>query len=245
MTTVTAEATQATAPAATTVSTASPTPSTAVQADATATQQQPSSSKTDSLTDKVLRERDEAVAKLREIQAASEQAERDKAIQNKDVETLQKKHASDLQAREQQIKVLQQSIATAEKNATVKQLVSDIFLDKHRRVAEALIKDRIGATVNEKGEPQLIIKDKDGNVTKLTLDQFRKEIESDKELEDYRKGAAGSGAIPVADSVQPLPSKVDSATLPRQPEALPNILKVQDSAKVAAFLKQRIANKRR
>ena len=200
--------------------------------------------KSDTLTDKVLRERDEAVAKLREIQAASEKAERDKAIQNKDVETLQAKHTADIQAREQQIKVLQQSIANAQKTTAVKELVSELFLDKHRRVGEALVKDRLGATVNEKGEPQLIIKDKDGNATKLTLDQFRKELESDKELEGYRKGAAGSGASPAEDSSQMLPSKVE-ATVPRQPAELPNILKVHDSAKVAAFLKQRIANKRR
>jgi len=208
-----------------------------VQAQATDTPQaKQTQAKGDAVGDKILQERDEAIAKLREIQTANEQAERDKAIQNKDVEALQKRHMSDLQAREQQIKVLQQSIANAEKKATVNQLVSEVFLDKHRRVAEALLKDRIGATVNEKGEPQLIIKDNDGNATKLTLDQFRKELESDKGLEDYRKGAAGSGATPSEAVPQALPTTVES---PKQ-GALPNILKVHDSAKVAAFLKQRI-----
>ena len=151
--------------------------------------------KVDAVGEKILRERDEALAKLAEIQAQSEQAELDKAVQNKDVEALQKKYDGDLQGRDQLIRTLQQQIANDKRDLAVRDVVSDLFMDKHRRAGDAIVSKRIGATVNEKGEPELIIKDELGKPTKMDLEAFKKELQGDKELEDYLKGAeVGSGS---------------------------------------------------
>ena len=162
--------------------------------------------KGDAVGDRILKERDEALAKLAEIQQASEQAERDKAVQNKDVETLQQKHLGDLQARDQQIKLLQQSIANAQRDAAVNEIVNEMFLDKHKLAGDAIVSKRVGATVNEKGEPELIIYDERGKRTKADVEAFKKELSANDQLSDYLKGAdLGSGSADVKNPA-PLPT---------------------------------------
>lgn len=151
--------------------------------------------KGDAVGDKILKERDEALAKLAEIQRQSEQAELDKAVQNKDVEALQRKFGEEASAREAQIKTLQQRIANDQRDLAVRDVVSELFMEKHARVGGALVARRLGATVTEKGEPELIVKDENGKPTKQTLEAFKKELQGDTGLAEYLKGAeVGSGS---------------------------------------------------
>lgn len=201
------QVTQTVAPATPTV-TPAPTPvaqPVAPQPQAQAKEATPQA-KGDAVGDRILKERDEALAKLAEIQQASEKAERDRAVQNKDVETLQQKHSADLASRDQQIKTLQQSLANGQRIAAVREIVNEMFLDKHKLAGDAIVSKRIGATVNEKGEPELIIYDEQGKRTKADLEAFKKELSANTQLEEYLKGAdLGSGSANVKERT-PLPT---------------------------------------
>ena len=167
------------------------------------------------VTDKLIAERDEALAKLAEIESAKEQAERQKAIEQGDLKKLldadKEKFTAELQARDEQIRTYQQTIANQQRDKLIKECAAELMTSEWQFVGELMLKDRIGVTLDKTGQPQTIIYDADKKKSALSLDKLKEEFRADKRIEKLLLGnKVGSGTTNAAGMDQQVPAGKDS-----------------------------------
>lgn len=159
---------------------------------------QESPSTDDSYVANLAKQLETAKTKLAEIESANAEAEKKKALEQgeykKLLDTEQAKYQAELKARDEQIRGLQIAMANEKRDSAVKEIVGELFMDKHKIAGDAIVSKRIGATVDDKGQHKLIIYDEKGNKTKGDLESFKKDLMANTHLVDYLKGdKVGSG----------------------------------------------------
>ena len=193
----------------------------------------------------LLKERDEALARLREIDASKEQADRQEKIKAGKIEELQasweKKYNEDISQHEEKIKSLKTAIAQQARKSVVTTTAADMMLDEYRHIGELLLKDRLKVEVDEKGEAKVLVLDADGKSTKGTVEELVKEIKGDNRYKKLVKGVVpGSGTI----GDPRLPNLKQEPQL-KAKERPPSVLSDKvDSKEIVKFLEARIANRR-
>lgn len=147
--------------------------------------------------DELLTEAKEAKAKAREESARAAKEAEEKAKASGDVEALEKSWSEKYSSREAEL-----TSAMTEKDKIIarltagneaKTLASELALKGSERVLERIISDRLGVEIVE-GQPKVIVKDAAGQRSAQTLDDLRKELQSDTSLKPILQGSKGTGA---------------------------------------------------
>ena len=153
----------------------------------------------DSRLAELTKELEAARSKLSEIETAKADAERKKAIEQGELQKLldsdSAKHASELKARDEQIRNYQRTIADQQREALIKDSAAELMLGDWQWLGELMLKDRIGVTVDDKGNAKTIVYDAKKEKSNLTVDKLKEELRADKRIENFLKGnSVGSGA---------------------------------------------------
>lgn len=138
---------------------------------------------------------DEAEAKLVEVTERLEALEGDDVRKNKDVEGLEKRHnekVSKMKAdHDKLVATLKTQLEKVMIDDAVNTIAGEIFVKPSRDAR--LLRDRV--SVDYDGEtPVIKIKDKDGKVSVLTLEDLKKETVDNPEFADILVGSKASGS---------------------------------------------------
>lgn len=148
----------------------------------------------------VVRERDELSKKLQEIEKAKDEATHQKVVDTSDVKKLDetwKAKYSKLEAEQsKQISELKTSIVNSKRNAIINELSSTLVLPEYTEVMKSVLRERVGISLDEKKEPQVVVFDDSGKATHDTIKDLTKALKADKRYNRLLKGSEekGSGA---------------------------------------------------
>ena len=152
-------------------------------------------------TEKITKERDTLLAKLAKYEEAQRDAEHAEKVKSNDVKEVDAawkvKHSKEIQAREDKINKLTQTILKQRRDSIINEVAEKIALPESVHLVKLMLRDRVDVTIDERGETQPVIYDADKKVTRDTIKDLTKEITKDKRNAHILKAVdKGSGAIP-------------------------------------------------
>ena len=163
------------------------------------TEQQTATTADDSRLTELTKELEDARGKLGQIESAKAEEERKKAIEQGELQKLldsdKRKYEEDIKSKDDQIRAYQQTIADQQRNALIKESAAELMTSEWQWLGELILKDRIGVALDAKGQTKTIIYDENRQKTNLSIDKLKEQIQGDKRIERFLKGAdVGSGS---------------------------------------------------
>ena len=195
--------------------------------------------------EKVAKERDALKSKLDAYEAKQREAEHASKVASQNVDEVnaawETKHKQEVQVLKDQNDKLQKQILRQYRDVLITEHAQELALPEYFDLAKLLLKDRIDATFDAKGNPQAIVYDEDKKLSRQSIKELVKSIKADKRYAKIMKGAdVGSGAQGISETFQPVPT----APSPVSQQTVGKSFFKADAKEAYNYLTQRIKNRR-